>query len=124
MSNYIDGFIFPLAKEHLAEYKKIAEQVAVIWKEYGAISYQEFSGDDMLLDGTRSFTDVLKLNEGDIAIFGWVVFPSKEVRNKANEQVPLDPRMEKLVAPLMDPERMIFNAERMVYGGFEGLVES
>lgn len=124
MANYIDGFILPVPQKHLEEYKGVAEKVAEIWKEYGALSYFEFVGDDLTLEGTRSFIEVVDLKEDEVVVFGWVVFPSKEIRDTANQQVPNDPRMSKLVTPLLDPERLIFNAERMVYGGFQSLVIS
>lgn len=122
MANYIDGFILPVPRIHLEEYKGVAEKVADIWKEYGALSYFEFVGDDLTLEGTRSFTEVVDLKEDEVVVFGWVVFPSKEIRDTANQQVPNDPRMGELVTPLLDPERLIFNAGRMVYGGFKSLV--
>lgn len=124
MKNYIDGFVFPLPKIHLNEYKAVAEQVAAIWKEYGALAYFEYLGNDLLLEGTRSFAELVELKEDEVVIFGWVVFPSKEIRDQANQAVPQDPRMSELVAPLVDPKRMIFNAERMVYGGFDGLIST
>lgn len=122
MKNYIDGFILPIPSEYLDEYRKVAEQVADIWKEYGATAYFEFVGDDMILEGTRSFIDAVNAKEDEVVIFGWVVFPSKEVRDLANQQVPEDPRMGKLVAPLLHSERLIFDASRMVYGGFKSLI--
>lgn len=122
MANYIDGFILPVPQKHLEEYKGVAEKIAEIWKEYGALSYFEFVGDDLTLEGTRSFTEVVDLKEDEVVVFGWVVFPSKEIRDTANQQVPNDPRMTELVTPLLDPERLIFNAGRMVYGGFKSLV--
>ena len=122
MKNYIDGFVFPLPKIHLNEYKVVAEQVAAIWKEYGALAYFEYLGNDLHLEGTRSFAELVELKEDEVVIFGWVVFPSKEIRDHANQAVPQDSRMSELVAPLVDPKRVIFNAERMVYGGFEGLI--
>lgn len=122
MNNYIDGFVFPIRKIHLDEYKQVAEKVAAIWKEYGAIAYFEFIGDDMFLEGTKSFTETVKAKEDEEIVFGWVVFPSKEIRDVANSKVPLDPRMTELVAPLMNPDRLIFDAERMVYGGFKSFV--
>ncbi len=123
MSNYIDGFVFPLSKNHQDEYKKVAEQVAAIWKEYGALSYVEFVGDDLSLEGTRSFAEAVDLKADEVVVFGWVVFPSKAVRDKANVQIPQDARMNELVGPLVDPERLIFDASRMIYGGFKPLVE-
>lgn len=124
MANYIDGFVLPIPQAHLEEYKKVAEKVAEIWKEYGAISYSEFVGDDLFLRGTQSFADTINIKENEKVIFGWVTFPSKEVRDAANKKVPLDPRMTEIVAPLIDPKRLIFDAKRMVYGGFEALVDT
>jgi len=124
MANYIDGFVFPIPRIYLDEYKKVAAQVAEIWKEYGATAYFEFVGDDLNLAGTRSFIETVEVKEDEEVVFGWVVFPSKDIRNLANERVPTDPRMKELVAPLTDPKRMIFDASRMVYGGFKSLIES
>lgn len=122
MANYIDGFVFPIPKKYLDEYKNVAEKVAEVWKKYGAIEYREFVGDDLQLEGTKSFIDALNINEDEAIVFGWVVFPSKDVRDSANKKVPEDPGMTKLVAPLTDPDRLIFDARRMVYGGFKHFV--
>ena len=122
MKNYIDGFVFPIEKKHLNEYQKVAEQVAGIWKEYGALAYFEYVADDLKLEGTRSFAEAVEIQENETIIFGWVVFPSKEVRDDANKKVPLDSRMTEIVVPLIDSTRKIFDAERMLYGGFKALV--
>lgn len=124
MMNYIDGFVFPIPRIYLDAYKNVAVQVAEIWKEYGATAYFEFVGDDLALAGTRSFLETVGVKEEEDVIFGWVVFPSKEVRDLANEQVPKDPRMTELVTPLINSERLIFDASRMVYGGFKPLIRS
>ena len=124
MQHYIDGFVLPISRDSIEEYKAVATDVAQIWKEYGAIGYVECLGDDLYLERTRSFSEVLEVTEDEVVIFGWVVFPSKAIRDSANAQVPTDQRMTDLVAPLIQPERMIFNAGRMVYGGFQPLVWS
>lgn len=124
MTNYIDGFVFPIPRAHLDEYKSVAEKVAEIWKEYGAIAYFEFVGDDLSLEGTKSFMETVDAKADEEIVFGWVVFPSKEIRDLANKKVPADPRMTELVAPLTNPDKLIFDAGRMVYGGFQPLVIS
>ena len=102
----------------------MAEKVAEIWKEYGALAYFEYVGEDLKMEGTRSFPELVDAKEDEAIVFGWVVFESREARDLANERVPADPRMTDLVAPLTDPSRLIFNANRMVYGGFQPLVQS
>ena len=124
MTNYIDGFVLPIPRIYLGEYKKVAEEVAEIWKEYGAIAYFEFVGDDLSLEDTKSFIETVDAKEDEEIVFGWVVFPSKEIRDLASIKVPKDPRMTELVAPLTNPEKLIFDASRMVYGGFKPLVQS
>ena len=121
--NYIDGFVLPIPRIYLDEYKKAAEKVAEIWKEYGAIAYFEFVGDDLYLEGTKSFIETIDVKEDEEIVFGWVVFPSKKIRDLANKKVPMDPRMTALVAPLTNPEKLVFDAGRMVYGGFKSLVQ-
>ncbi len=124
MEQYIDGFVFPLPRKNIDEYRTIAEQVAEIWKEYGAIAYYEFLGDDLNLEGTCSFEEAVGLTDDEVVIYGWVVFPSKETRDSANKKVPEDSRMSSLVKPLINPDRLIFDAGRMLYGGFKPLIIS
>ncbi len=121
--NYIDGFVLPIPRIYLGEYKKAAEKVAEIWKEYGAIAYFEFVGDDLYLEGIKSFIETIDVKEDEVVVFGWVLFPSKKVRDLANKKVPMDPRMTALIAPLTNPEKLVFEASRMVYGGFKSLVQ-
>lgn len=124
MTNYIDGFVLPVPRNHLNKYKRVAETVAEIWKEHGALAYFEFVGEDLKLEGTRSFPELVDAKVDEAIIFGWVVFDSREVRDLANERVAADPRMTDLIAPLTDPVKMVFDAKRMVYGGFQPLVSS
>ena len=119
MSHYIDGFAFPIANDRLDDYRPLAEAVAEIWKEHGALAYYEYTGDDMTLDGTRSFVDVLSASENETIVFGWVVFESREARDLANQKVSTDPRMEQLVTSVDSG----FDPERMVYGGFKPLIQ-
>lgn len=124
MKNYIDGFVLPIPRIHLDEYKQTAEKIASIWKEHGATEYCEFVGDDLHLEGTRSFMEAVDAKEDEVIVFGWVVFPSKEIRDSANQKVPADPRMTGLMAPLTNPNKLIFDARRMAYGGFQSLIPS
>ncbi|NNC96404.1 MAG: DUF1428 family protein [Chitinophagales bacterium] len=124
MINYIDGFALPIPKKHLEDYRKVAEKVAEVWKEHGALSYCEYVGDDLTLEGTRSFMDFLDATSEDAIIFGWVEFESRESRDIANQRVAADPRMTELLRPITDPTKKIFDGRRMAYGGFKPLVSS
>ena len=118
MAHYIDGFVLPVPRDRLNEYQRVVEAVADIWKEHGALDYWEYVGDDLNLEGTRSFTDLVAATEDETIVFGWVVFDSREARDLANEKVATESRM----ADLIDSSNSGFDAKRMVYGGFESLV--
>ena len=118
MAQYIDGFVLPVPRDRLNEYERLVVVVAEIWKEHGALDYWEYVGDDLNLEGTRSFTDLVAATEDEVIVFGWVVFDSREARDLANEKVAADPRM----ANLIESSDSGFDAKRMAYGGFESLV--
>ena len=118
MANYIDGFVLPIPRDRLDDYKRLVEVVAEIWTQHGALEYREYVGDDLNLEGTRSFTDLVAATEDDYIVFGWVVFASRKARDLANEKVAADPRM----MDLIDSSNSGFDAKRMIYGGFKALV--
>ncbi|MDX1507951.1 MAG: DUF1428 domain-containing protein [Woeseiaceae bacterium] len=120
MASYIDGFVLPIARDRLDEYRRLVDAVAEIWKEHGALDYREYVGDDLVLEGTRSFTDIIGAIEGEAIVFGWVEFESREARDLANEKVAADPRMAELVSSTNSG----FDALRMAYGGFRSFVGS
>ena len=120
MTHYIDGFVLPIPRDSLDEYQRLVEEVAEIWKEHGALSYREYVGDDLNLEGTRSFTDLAGATEDEAIVFGWVEFESREARDLANEKVAADPRMAEIISSTDSG----FDARRMAYAGFQPLVLS
>lgn len=119
MAQYVDGFVFPVPRDRLSEYKRVAEAAAEIWRDRGALDYREYVEDDLAREGTGSFTDLLAATEDEAIVFGWVVFDSREARDRANEEVAADPRM----ADLIQLSNSGFDAERMAYGGFRSLFD-
>ena len=118
MSRYVDGFVLPIPRARIDDYRRVAESAAEIWKEHGALEYWECIGDDLNIEGTSSFTDLISASEDETVVFAWVVFESREARDAANAKIFSDPRM----ATMVDPENPIFDTKRMAYGGFNSLV--
>lgn len=117
VAQYVDGFVLPVPRDRLSEYRRVVAAAAEIWKEHGALDYCEYVADDLKRDGTRSFTDLVAPADDETIVFGWVVFDSREARDRANEKVSSDPRM----ADLVESSDSGFDARRMAYGGFESL---
>ena len=124
MADYIDGFVHPIPRKHLSKYKAAAEEIAKIWREHGALGYYEYIGDDLTMEGTLSFYEALNAKEDEAILFGWMLFSSREARDHAITKVAADKRMIDLVSPITDPSHLIFDAERMAYGGFKSLINN
>ncbi|MCI0488546.1 MAG: DUF1428 domain-containing protein [Blastocatellia bacterium] len=118
MGNYVDGFVIPIAKENVGKYKEIAERAGEVWKEHGALEYYECLGDDLEIEGTVSFKKAADASEEETVIFSWIVFESREHRDKVNAAVMNDPRLKEMMEPGFQP----FDYRRMAYGGFKTLV--
>ena len=88
-----------------------------MFKEYGALKQVECWGDDVPDGEVTSFPMAVKCKSDETVAFSWIVWPSKEIRNEGMKKSMEDPRL----APDKNP--MPFDGKRMIYGGFEMVVE-
>lgn len=116
---YVDGFVVPVPKQNLEKYKEISTICGKIWREHGALEYRECAADDVKPGKLTSFPQSVNLEEGEIVVFSYIVYESRQQRDAVNEKVMADPRM----ADMMKPENMPFDGKRMIYGGFEVVVD-
>ncbi|MDN4056659.1 DUF1428 domain-containing protein [Massilia sp. YIM B02769] len=116
---YVDGFVIPVPKNKLDAYLEMARSAAAIWRDHGAIEFRECVSDDVKPGQLTSFPQSVNLKDDELVIFSWIVYPSRAVRDAANDKVMNDPRM----AEYMKPENMPFDGKRMIYGGFEMRVD-
>ena len=119
MPRYVDGFVVPVPLDQLDAYRKMARKAGRIWIEHGAMDVRECVADDVQPGKLTSFPQSVKLKAGETVVFAWIVFRSRRDRDRINDRVMKDPRL----APMMDPKAMPFDAKRMFWGGFKGLVE-
>ena len=120
MAHYVDGFVLPVPKKRLAEYRAMSRKCSKIWKEFGAITYVEAVEDDVKPGKWTSFPQSVKLKKGEVVVFAYVVYPSKAVRDRCNKKVMSDPRL----AAMVDPKNLPFDGKRMFWGGFKTIVEA
>ena len=118
MAHYVDGFVLPLPKSKIAEYRRLARQAGKVWLEHGALAFHENVADDVKQGKWTSFPQAVKLKPGEVVVFSWIVFKSRRQRDAVNAKVMKDPRLAK-----MDPKAMPFDGRRMFWGGFKSLVE-
>src|SRR5687767_2617253 len=113
---YVDGFVVPVPKANLGRYREWAELAAKVWKECGALDYKEWVADDVKPGKVTSFPQAVDLKDDEVVVFSWIVYESREQRDRINEAVMSDPRLK------MDPKTMPFDAMRMFWGGFKVLL--
>lgn len=116
--NYVDGFVVPVPTANLAAYKKMAQKAGKVWMEHGALEYVECVADDVKPGKTTSFPQSVKLKEGEVVVFSWIVYKSRRDRDRINKLVMADPRLK----DMMDPKTVPFDGKRMFYGGFKSIV--
>ena len=116
---YVDGFVLAVPKKKLDAYRKMALKAGKIWKEHGALEFRECVAEDVKVGKHTSFPQSVKLKPDETVVFSWIVYKSRADRDKINKKVMEDPRLKSM----MDPKDMPFDGKRMIYGGFETLVD-
>jgi uncharacterized protein YbaA (DUF1428 family) len=119
MARYADGIVLPLPKRNLDAYRRQARKAGKIWREHGALEYRECVADDVQVGKLTSFPRSVNRKRGETVVFSWIVFKSRAHRDRVNAKVMKDPRL----AAMMDPKAMPFDTKRMIYGGFEVIVD-
>jgi uncharacterized protein YbaA (DUF1428 family) len=117
MARYVDGYVLPVPKRKLAEYKRIAQKAGRIWREHGALEYRESVGEDLKVKWGATFLRQFKAKPSETIVFSWIVYKSRADRDRINARVMKDPRLAD-----MKPESMPFDLKRMTFGGFTTIV--
>jgi uncharacterized protein YbaA (DUF1428 family) len=119
MAYYVDGFVLPVPRRNLDAYRRQARKAGKIWREHGALEYRESVAEDVKMGEVTSFPRSVLAKRGETVVFSWIVFKSRAHRDRVNAKVLEDPR----IADMMDAKAMPFDGKRMIYGGFEVLVD-
>jgi uncharacterized protein YbaA (DUF1428 family) len=119
MARYVDGFLLPVPKRNLDAYRRQARKASKIWREHGALEYRECVAEDVKPEELTSFLQSVKLKRGETVVFAWIVFRSRAHRDRVNAKVMSDPRL----ADQMEARAMPFDTKRMIYGGFDVVID-
>src|SRR5258708_4179617 len=117
--SYVDGFVVPVPKDKVADYRPLAPRARRVWKEIGALERMECVADDIKPGKLTSFPQSVKLKKNEVVFFSWIVYKNRAARDRINAKIMKDPRITAMMASTKPP----FDPRRMFYGGFKGLVE-
>lgn len=113
---YMDGFLVPCPADNREAYRKMAEDAWPFFQKFGATSLYECWGDEVPDGKLTSMPLAVRKQPDETVLFSWVGWPSREARLRGQEAMMKDPDMK-------PPEVMPFDGMRMIYGGFEVIVD-
>jgi len=114
---YIDGFVAAVPTANKQKFIDHAEKGDSVFVEMGATRVLECWGDDVPEGSVTDFRRAVKAEDDETVVFSWIEWPDKATRDAAMSKVMEDSRLQP------DQNPMPFDGKRLVYGGFEPVVE-
>ncbi len=115
---YVDGMMAAVPTANKEIYREHSAKAARVFKRHGALSYMECWGDEVPEGKNNSMHTAVMRKPDETVVFSFVTWPSKDARNAGMPKVMSDPEMPSGM------ESMPFDPKRMIFGGFEVLVEA
>jgi uncharacterized protein YbaA (DUF1428 family) len=116
---YVDGFVVPVPKDRVDEYRRMARKAGKVWREHGALEYRECVADDVNPGKVTSFPRSVKAKPDETVVFAYIVYRSRAHRDRVLAKVMKDPFMTG-----GDQKSMPFDMKRMFFGGFKVIVDA
>lgn len=117
MSLYVDGYVLPVKKARLEDYRQMAQTMAAVFLKHGALEVHECVADDVKPGKLTSFPQSVQLQDDEVVVFSWIVYASRESRDSTNAKAMADPACD-----AFDMKNMPFDGKRMFFGGFREIV--
>ena len=112
---YIDCIVAAVPTKNKEIYLEHARKAGELFKRHGALKLVECWGDDVPDGEVTSLVKAVKCEADETVVFSWITWPSKAVRDAGMAKVMDDPEM------IENP--MPFDGKRLIYGGFEQILE-
>ena len=117
MMDYVEGFVAAVPTANKQAFIEHATRAAAVFREHGASRVVECWGDDVPPGKLTSFPLAVQCRGDETVVFSWIVWPSRAARDTGMAKVMADPRMTSEANP------MPFDGARLIFGGFQVVVE-
>ena len=114
---YFEGFLAAVPEANKDAYRKHAADAAPIFQEFGVKRHVEAWDSDVPEGKVTDFRKAVEAKDDEKVVFAWFEYPDRAARDAANEKMMSDPRMKSM------GESMPFDGKRMIFGGFDAIVE-
>jgi len=115
---YVDGFVAAVPTANKEKYIEHARKAAPVFKKHGALKVVETWGDDVAEGKVTSLPMAVKCKPDETVVFSWVLWADKAARDAGWEKLMADPAMQP------DKNPMPFDGQRLIFGGFEMVLEA
>lgn len=113
---YVDGFVLAVPAANKQQFIDHAAKWDPLFKEFGATRVVEAWGDDVPDGKQTDFKRAVQATGDEVVCFSWVEWPDKATRDAGMKKFMDDPRMQEM-------GDMPFDGKRMIFGGFDSVVE-
>ena len=114
---YFEGFVAAVPETNRDAYRQHASEASSMFGDFGVQRHFEAWESDVPEGKVTDFRKAVDAKPEEKVVFAWFEYPDRAARDAANEKMMADPRMEEM------GKSMPFDAKRMIYGGFNAIVE-
>lgn len=111
---YVTGFVAAVPESRKAEYIAFGEEWWPIFKKHGAVAMRDCWGVDVPDGEVTSFPMAVKAEPGETVVLSWLEFPDKATA---------DACFQAMEEGDMGEMQMPFDGKRMIWGGFEDVID-
>lgn len=112
---YVMGCVIPVEGSKRERFVEQARMAAPFFREFGALSVLDAVEDDVPRGEVTDFHRCVAARDDELVAFGWIVWPDKATKDAGEATMMADPRM--------DMTDMAFDGKRMIFGGFDPVVD-
>jgi uncharacterized protein YbaA (DUF1428 family) len=114
---YFEGFVAAVPEANKEAYRKHAADAAPTFLELGVKRHFEAWDSDVPEGKITDFRKAVDAKPDEKVVFAWFEHSDRASRDAFNEKMMSDPRMKEM------GQNMPFDGKRMIYGGFNSIVE-
>lgn len=118
---YIEGFVIAVPTANKQAFIDHANTGDGVFMDHGATRIVECWQDNVAKGHTTDFFGAVACKDDESVVFSWIEWPSKAERQAMSDRMDEIMKSDERFSPEKNP--MPFDGARMIYGGFEPLVE-
>ena len=119
--SYIDGFVIAVPTANKQKFIEHARRGDSIFTDFGATRVVECWADDVPEGKVTDFGKAVQAKADETVVFSWIEWPDKETRDAAMKAMMADDFADERMDPEKNP--MPFDGKRLIYGGFQPIIE-